>query len=82
MGAICERCEQDMTEAETCTARGPRIRYGNEYPDRDPEDYPFRCPDCWVLVGGLHHVRCDKERCPICGDLQRLWCEHRYDAEP
>lgn len=73
---MCERCEQEMLEAETCTASEPRIVYGMEGV-HDVPDYAPRCPDCSVALGGIHHLRCDVEKCPICGASQRLWCEHR-----
>ncbi|MGI4943964.1 MAG: hypothetical protein ACRYHQ_25970, partial [Janthinobacterium lividum] len=35
---------------------------------------PSRCGDCGVIRGGLHHLGCDVERCPRCGD-QLITCE-------
>src|SRR5262245_37233113 len=28
---------------------------------------PTRCRYCGVLKGGIHHLRCAFERCPMCG---------------
>ncbi len=70
---MCERCNREMTVANSCKADEPRIRYGME--GRGIEDLAPRCHDCWVAIGGIHHIGCDNEICPICGANQRLWCE-------
>ena len=73
---LCLRCESEMLEVDTCTASEPRIVYGTEG-FHDADQYAERCPDCAVALGGIHHLGCDVEVCPICGALQRCWCEHR-----
>ena len=74
--ALCLRCESEMLEVGTCSAPEPRIVYGSEG-GRELGDYAERCPDCNVTIGGIHHLGCDQETCPICGAKQRCWCEHR-----
>ena len=78
---MCERCNQEMILAVRCVADEPRIRYGMEGFGFD--DLRSRCVDCATTIGGIHHLGCDNERCPICGADQRLWCEHNgYDYPP
>jgi len=74
----CRWCDQEMTEANTCT------RQVIEYPDGTklvaipyehilPPGVPkqpsrgYRCHDCGVKNGGFHHAGCDVARCPRCG---------------
>jgi hypothetical protein len=66
--AICEWCQQDT--AKSCTANTPVEIDGKVYsPIPADED----CGDCGVGAGGLHHLGCDIETCPCCGE-QRSFC--------
>lgn len=73
--AICDDCKQDMTTASGCTLptlvlddkTHDRIRYGNEWRHLGPPS-KRRCHDCGVQPGALHHLGCDWEECPGCGD--------------
>lgn len=39
-----------------------------------------RCGDCGVERGGLHHLGCDQQRCPLCNG-QMLSCGCRFDED-
>src|SRR4051794_7171666 len=43
-----------------------------------PTDGAARCHDCGVEPGGLHHLGCDVQRCPSCGD-QLICCDCPWD---
>lgn len=87
--AECGHCEREMHEAESCTGPETILLLGTEYEryrlgEHEQElarqlpsavDDKPRCADCGVTEGGLHHPRCDWERCPIC-DGQLLSCHH------
>lgn len=84
--AICDLCEREMTAADSCTVDvlhcdGEPYRlapYEPEPMDLDPGE---RCGDCGVLLGGLHHVGCDMQRCPRC-QRQLISCGCRWDEYP
>lgn len=73
----CALC--DGGEASRCADRilvfGPEtdsvymkpIEYGSEpmYDDWKPA---FHCPECGVQSGSYHHLDCELEICPNCGD--------------
>ncbi len=73
---ICKSCQKEILDASVTTCEG---KADIEYPDGkvlppipyDPRKmhFPqwFRCPDCNVAPGGIHHVNCDQECCPKCG---------------
>jgi hypothetical protein len=67
--AVCEDCEQEMTEAQSCTVSriivGERAVVRKRWrPARGEPDGP--CGDCGVDSGGWHHLGCDLEICPLC----------------
>ncbi len=76
--AICEDCRQEMLTATSCTLHAlavggeihPRVRWGSERHWRRTNQ---RCYDCGIALGGLHHLGCDIEECPSCGN-QLLSC--------
>lgn len=85
--AVCEYCQQEMKTHASCLWASvsmkrrlyPRLRYGDETSHGSGQpgywrDYGENCPDCWVAVGGLHHIGCDWEQCPRC-DGQFIGCD-------
>jgi hypothetical protein len=77
--AECPGCGEEMLVARSCAietvmiggAELERIRYGFErYADAEG-----RCHDCGVARGGIHHLFCDFEECPVCRG-QLLSCDH------
>lgn len=85
--AICETCQREMTTADSCLERDNALRFGAELLNMpaeieaqwDPELLRVkpgeRCGDCAVAVGGIHHLNCLIERCPVCHD-QAVFCFH------
>jgi hypothetical protein len=83
--AVCHWCHQEMTTAASCSIavmhRGgrpvPMIRFASirEHWTRAP-----RCGDCGVERGGLHHLGCDQQRCPLCNG-QMMTCGCRFDED-
>lgn len=82
--AKCNTCGREMLKAKGCGLnyyemkdgngnwkKFKRIKYG------DPNDlhggFGGRCPNCGAEPGHYHHVGCDLERCPRCGQ-QMLSC--------
>lgn len=57
----------DGAESTGRTRRREPIPYGDEpmYDDWIPSTY---CAQCGVAVGDYHHVGCELEICPRCGD--------------
>lgn len=82
-GAECELCHKHMLVAAGCTwgyikhngKLYERIRYGEE-PDIEEMgiEATGRCHDCGALPGHFHHMSCDMEICPICGE-QFIGCD-------
>ena len=75
----CEDCKQEMSEEhESCTydvivIEGKGYKRNTEY--HDVNKY---CHDCGILNGGVHHMGCDMERCPIC-DGQMICCDCKWN---
>jgi hypothetical protein len=82
--AICDWCNREMTTARSCTVADlhldgvsvPMVPWGREPGWRATS----RCHDCGVLPRQLHHLGCDVQRCPLCGD-QMMSCECRFDED-
>lgn len=86
--AICDDCNQEMSEGVSCTLEVyddidetvyPRIRYGDPaeleaFNANDLKALPANCVDCFAPLGGYHHPGCDVERCPNCKG-QAVSCE-------
>ena len=70
--AVCTVCDTDMLEAEGCVD-GVVVLGGIDYSritdTRCGEhDEGRRCHDCGCMPGHFHHLGCDNESCPKCGD--------------
>jgi len=71
--AICEYCNQEMTDEETVSCVRSEAEFPVEFHTGESMDpIPFtgpgkRCHDCNVAIGGYHHPGCDVEECPKCG---------------
>lgn len=52
------------------------VRFGQER----PKWRGATCGDCGVLRGGLHHLGCDVQQCPLCRG-QMLSCGCRFDED-
>ena len=69
--AICNWCDKDMLEVDTCNVK--LVDFGNGDP-LPPIPYDGeKCHDCGVTNGKIHHPGCDMERCPRC-DGQLISC--------
>ena len=71
--AICKRCNKDMLDDEVKTCDKNRFIKYSDGLKLPTSDYHFnertgRCHDCGIKHGGKHHLCCDVERCPRCGD--------------
>jgi len=73
---ICKDCNLEMSDDQTVSCTLKTI---GEY-NRDTEyfDKNIRCHDCHIVneKGNYHHLGCDMERCPKCGD-QLISCDCR-----
>jgi ribosomal protein S27E len=77
--AKCEDCGQEMLTADGCTFNYLELRNGKRYHRHRVGEEGWvepgeRCPDCGAKYGYYHHMGCDVERCPVCGD-QQLGCD-------
>lgn len=83
--ALCRDCDQEMTTAPTCTAEVLLIRHGRHQRRRWRPPHGMAeldCGDCGVAPGGVHHLGCDLERCPLCGwQLISCGCGDGADEE-
>ena len=81
--SICLSCRKEIMNASVTTCEGNAFI---EYPDgQSLKKIPynpktlhaptwFRCPDCNVVPGGIHHMNCDQEQCPKCSG-QLISCD-------
>ena len=74
--AVCAVCGQEMLTASSCTERFCELvdgRYGRiRWGALEGEPTDEHCADCGVDPGGLHHVGCDQETSPRCGEALAL----------
>jgi hypothetical protein len=91
--AICDCCDQEMSDSVSCTWKpavlidtNPRPEFAGvpfqriTYPPDGDSSYPENCVDCAAPQGGLHHPGCDVERCPACGG-QAISCNCRWEGD-
>jgi hypothetical protein len=85
---ICEVCHQDMSdfqnEDDNVTCLVPFVEINGVQYRRTK--YHFReeggrCHDCRIKHGGIHHIGCDVEKCPVCDD-QLISCNCKHKAFP
>src|SRR5436305_1844527 len=77
----CNQCGQELSSGSACTSDTVviddmdhlRVRLGEERPLKEPLE---SCPDCGTPAGGVHHVRCGFEQCPLCREPLRA-CDCR-----
>lgn len=76
MYATCDCCNQVMKPGTACTDETYDDFVGRGPVKRIPSSEPENCHDCGAPPGGLHHVGCDREMCPVCrGQLISCDCE-------
>jgi len=74
----CEDCEQEMSEEHESCIYDVIVIEGNAYKRNTKyHDVNEYCHDCGILNGGVHHMGCDMERCPIC-DGQMICCDCKW----
>ena len=76
--AVCPYCKRTMDAGAGDTFTHFKLKDGRLV-ERIPyggfgEDSEHPCHDCNVTVGQFHHLGCDNERCPICGE-QAAFCD-------
>ena len=74
--AVCTYCKNEMTSGASCTVDALH-RLGIAW---KLERARRACGDCGVAPGGLHHLGCDMQRCPLCGG-QLISCCCRFDED-
>lgn len=81
--AICPVCEKEMRTTSGCSLKRlhaiggeavKRLKVGEEDRGFTPGS---RCGDCGARYGYYHHLGCDLEDCPICGN-QLISCDCRF----
>lgn len=66
MEETCKACGSDTTEANPgCSAS--EIYVEGESFDRIAQKPPMACKSCCTPPGEIHHIGCEKEKCPLCG---------------
>jgi hypothetical protein len=75
--AVCDWCSNEMTTGASCSVAVMHLR-GVPYLLAPAAR---RCGDCGVARGGLHHLGCDIQRCPVCRG-QLISCGCRFDEDP
>ncbi|MEK6877965.1 MAG: hypothetical protein AABY22_00075 [Nanoarchaeota archaeon] len=75
--AKCKSCKLEMLDesVKSCTQK----KIGNYKRNTDCYDVNERCHDCNIVnkAGNIHHLDCDMERCPKCGD-QLIGCGCKF----
>lgn len=68
--ATCQDCTHEMLDSISCTVADLVID-GRPYPRRRCASWSrtdrTACGDCGAPHGGFHHLGCDLEDCPRCG---------------
>lgn len=79
---ICKACGRDMLHSDGCGCsmiqigdfKYMRVKVGDQTDLYEDHDSNSRCYDCNALYGHYHHIGCDVERCPKCGE-QLFLCD-------
>lgn len=80
--ATCRHCNSEMHPGGSCASGPgrltwePRLETLQEQWDKEP----WSCPDCNAAPNAYHHIGCDNDICPECGD-QTLCCGAEYTPE-
>lgn len=80
MNVVCKFCKKEMNVGQSCIEepiqlngrKFKQIKYGDEKNYLGGKKLP--CNDCRVSKGQYHHVGCNNEECPICGN-QLISCD-------
>jgi len=84
----CDVCKGEMLEVDGCIRTDiicksksyEPIKVGSEEDFCVCDNEDERCGDCGAKVGHYHHLGCDCERCPVCGEqLISCDCDYNYD---
>ncbi|MBO1695244.1 hypothetical protein [[Clostridium] symbiosum] len=75
--AICKICGGEMLNYVGCKVgiikyKGkeyPRVKFGEETGPYALFGEGDHCCDCYAPFGSFHHYGCDREECPICGEI-------------
>jgi hypothetical protein len=77
IAATCSTCHREKLVATSCTVAQVMLTNGRVLPrvrfsPLDGANVDDRCRACNVGRGGLHHLGCDLEVCPSCGQQANI----------
>ena len=71
---VCHRGRKKDSLFNTCKVKMVQVNGKLHRRTTHHEDRDDPCEVCGVFPGGIHHLGCDIEECPVCGD-QFTVCE-------